>query len=283
MPMNDYASQPQYNNLQPWGQRARQTDMNTGMMNTMNNYQTKMSGQALQYNLVQTGMNTGMMNTMNNYQSGMSGQVLQNNPAHSSNPPPAHYQAYTNHDNSGFWNDPQHQAVQSYGDHMPIDHQGDMPTPSGDQMNTPQDQTLLGTLNDIVPLWQLFDFLPGSAEPFKSIYSGPLFSQEARSRQPLQFGSDPTLAFRVHNSQMETLQASNLLNRHPAGNQKANTRKKNFSQSANRVNKSIRRRKPAKAQKLQSAIAESASQLLDKSTAQAMEAQNDPDADGDYE
>ncbi|KAF7926156.1 uncharacterized protein EAE98_006451 [Botrytis deweyae] len=174
-------------------------------------------------------------------------------------------------------------------EHTVRNEQGDMPASDGDQMDTSEDR-----------------ILSYAAQPFNAINSGPFSPQDTSSRQLLQFDSNPTatsnveetgaaldseeadtrsamdfsptipgtLASNAHQLQMETPQASTPL-KHPAMNQKSDTRK-DSSQSANRVNKSIRRRKPAKTQKLLSAIANSASQLLEESASQDVEAQNDP-------
>ncbi|TGO48167.1 hypothetical protein BCON_0249g00150 [Botryotinia convoluta] len=190
-------------------------------------------------------------------------------------------------------------------EHTVRNDQGDMPTSSGDQMDTPHDQILFGKPSTIAPLAQPFDLILDAAQPFNAINSGPSFPQDNSLRQLLQLDSNPTptsnieetgaaldsgeadtrsvrdfppnipgtLASNVHQPQTETPQASNPL-RNIARNQKADTRK-DSSRAANRVNKSIRRRKPAKTQKLQSAIANSASHLLEGSTTQAVEAQND--------
>ncbi|KAF5871328.1 uncharacterized protein Bfra_007844ca [Botrytis fragariae] len=185
--------------------------------------------------------------------------------------------------------------------------QGDMPASGGDEMDTTEDQILSGKLSTITPLAQFFDLIPDAAQPLNAIHSGPSLPQDTRSRQTPQLDSNPTpissvektgaaldsgevdtrsaivfsptipgtLASNVHQPQMEAPQASNPL-RHPARNEKSDTRK-DPSRDANRVNKSIRRRKPAKSQKLLSAIANSASQLLEESASQAVEAQNDPE------
>ncbi|TGO22258.1 hypothetical protein BPAE_0175g00010 [Botrytis paeoniae] len=185
--------------------------------------------------------------------------------------------------------------------------QDDIPASGDDEMDISHDQILFGKLSTITPLAQLFNLIPDAAQPFNAINSGPLLPQDASSRQTLQLDSNPTptsnveetgaaldpgevytgsamdlspnipstLAPNVHQPQMETPQASNPF-RHLARNEKSDTRK-DSSRSANRVNKSIRRRKPAKTQKLQSAIANSASQLLEESASQAVEAQNESD------
>ncbi|TGO84468.1 hypothetical protein BPOR_0501g00020 [Botrytis porri] len=174
--------------------------------------------------------------------------------------------------------------------HIVHSEQGNMPTSGGAQMDTLQDQ-----------------ILSDAAQPFNTINYGPYFPQDTSSRQALQLDSNPTLisnfaeprvalnsreadtrsaryfppnlpstmASSVRQSQMETPRAVNPF-RNPARNEKSDTRK-NSSRSANRVNKSIRRKRPAKTQKLQSAIANSALQLLGESTSQAVEAQNDPE------
>ncbi|KAF7879783.1 uncharacterized protein EAF02_007953 [Botrytis sinoallii] len=164
-------------------------------------------------------------------------------------------------------------------EHTVRNEQGDMPASDGDQMDTSEDR-----------------ILSDAAQPFNAINSGPFSPQYASSRQLLQLDSNPTatsnveetgaaldseeadtrsamdfspnipgtLASNAHQLQMETSRASTPL-KHPAMNQKSDTRK-DSSQSANR----------AKTQKLLSAIANSASQLLEESASQDVEAQNDP-------
>ncbi|TGO37225.1 hypothetical protein BHYA_0102g00100 [Botrytis hyacinthi] len=192
-------------------------------------------------------------------------------------------------------------------EHIDRNDQGDMPASGGDQMDTSEDQIPFGRLSTIAPLAQLFDSIPDAPQPFNAINSGPFFPQDTSSRQTFQLDSNPTTASNVeeagaaldsgevdtqsarifppnipgtlaptaHQPQMETSQAR-IPFKHPARNEKSDTRK-DSPRDANRVNKSIRRRKPAKTQKLQSAIANSASQLLEESASQAVEAQNDPE------
>ncbi|TGO19299.1 hypothetical protein BTUL_0005g01490 [Botrytis tulipae] len=189
-------------------------------------------------------------------------------------------------------------------EHIDRNDQGEMPTSGGDQMDASEDRIQFGRLSTVAPLAQLFDSIPGAPQPFNTINSGPFFPQDNSSRQPLQLYSNPTatsnveetgaaldsgeahtrsarifppnipgtLAPNVHQPQMEAPQARNQF-KHPARNDKSDTRK-DPPRDATRVNKSIRRRKPAKTQKLQSAITNSASQLLEESASQDVEAQN---------
>ncbi|KAF7889004.1 hypothetical protein EAF00_009304 [Botryotinia globosa] len=191
--------------------------------------------------------------------------------------------------------------------HIDQSNQGEMPTSGGDQMDTSEDQIQFGKLSTVAPLAQLFDLFLDAPQPSNTINSGPFFPQDTSSRQPLQLDRNPTatsnveeteaaldsgeagtrsarifppnipgtLAPSMHQAQMEAPQTRNQF-KHPARNDKSDTRK-DPPQDANRVNKSIRRKKPAKTQKLQSAIANSASQLLEESASQAAEAQNNPE------
>ncbi|KAF7935195.1 uncharacterized protein EAE97_008102 [Botrytis byssoidea] len=195
----------------------------------------------------------------------------------------------------------------SQSEHIDRNDPGEMPTSGGDQMDTSEDRIQFGRLSTIAQLAQLSDSIPDAPEPFNTINSGPFFPQDASPMQPLQLDSNPTatsnveeagaafdseeagtrsarifppnipgtLAPSMHQAQMEAPHARNTF-KHPARNDKSDTRK-DPPRDANRVNKSIRRRKPAKTQKLQSAIANSASQLLEESAPQAAEAQNNPE------
>lgn len=55
------------------------------------------------------------------------------------------------------------------------------------------------------------------------------------------------------------------------------------SQFTNRVNKSIRRRKPATTQRLESQIANNASSVLEQLASQTVEEQKDSDIDAEFE
>ncbi|ATZ58500.1 hypothetical protein BCIN_16g02670 [Botrytis cinerea B05.10] len=180
--------------------------------------------------------------------------------------------------------------------HTVSNNQGGMPSSVDDRMDIQQD-------------WTLFD----ADQPSNANYSGPLFPQDARPRRPLPFGRVPmyasnieataaalvpgeadtrsawdfppnipsTLTSDIRQSQMETPQASNPY-RTSARIQRSDTRMEP-SQFTNRVNKSIRRRKPATTQRLQSQIANNASSVLEQLASQTVEAQKDSDIDAEFE
>ncbi|KAK6595648.1 hypothetical protein H4I96_09967 [Botrytis cinerea] len=180
--------------------------------------------------------------------------------------------------------------------HTVSNNQGGMPSSVDDRMDIQQD-------------WTLFD----ADQPSNANYSGPLFPQDARPRRPLPFGRVPmyasnieataaalvpgeadtrsawdfppnipsTLTSDIRQSQMETPQASNPY-RTSARIQRSNTRMEP-SQFTNRVNKSIRRRKPATTQRLESQIANNASSVLEQLASQTVEEQKDSDIDAEFE
>ncbi|KAK6597309.1 hypothetical protein H4I95_09580 [Botrytis cinerea] len=180
--------------------------------------------------------------------------------------------------------------------HTVSNNQGGMPSSVDDRMDTQQD-------------WTLFD----ADHPSNANYSGPLFPQDARPRRPLPFGRVPmyasnieataaalvpgeadtrsawdfppnipsTLTSDIRQLQMETPQASNPY-RTSARIQRSDTRMEP-SQFTNRVNKSIRRRKPATTQRLQSQIANNASSVLEQFASRNVEAQKDSDIDAEFE
>ncbi|KAM0151417.1 hypothetical protein ACHAQE_008552 [Botrytis cinerea] len=197
--------------------------------------------------------------------------------------------------------------------HTVSNNQGGMPSSVDDRMDTQQDWTLFGTLSIISSLAQVFNFFADADQPSNANYSGPLFPQDARPRRSLPFGRVPMYASNIEataaalvpgeadtrsawdfppnipstltsdnrQSQMETPQASNPY-RTSARIQRSDTRMEP-SQFTNRVNKSIRRRKPATAQRLQSQIANNASSVLEQLASQTVEAQKDSDIDAEFE
>ncbi|TEY52019.1 hypothetical protein BOTCAL_0261g00190 [Botryotinia calthae] len=317
--MNNHPSAPHYNNVQLLGQTAHQMGMTTGTMNTMDNY-PRGTGDQVFWNNPFYPMNDPSQFPLNGPDQflPLNGPsqfppVTGPNQFYPFNDPS---QFPLNGPNQFLpFNDPgqfppvagsnqfppvigsdQVPPVNSSNQHTVGNNQGDMPSSVGDQMDLQQD-------------WALFD----ANYPLNANYSGPLFPQDAGPRSPLPFGSDPmyasnfeptatalvpgeadtrsardfppnipnTLASDFRYPQIETPQPSNPSRMH-ALIQRSGTRM-DSARFTNRVHKSIRRKKPAKTQKLQSQIGNNASCESEHLASQTVEAQKDSDADVESE